>query len=81
MRYSKSKIIKPRFKHEVSHSKCTFIAIFVNFDSQQKDWHEMASEIYQMFVTHPTSLVRLKLTRGLIKGMEAFMVGDTVGVQ
>ena len=33
-----------------------------------------------MFITHPTSLVRVKLTRGLIKGMEAFMVGDTVSV-
>ena len=44
----------------------------------QKHLHEMGAEIYQMFISHQSSKVRTYLDRATIKGMEAFMIGDTV---
>ena len=49
--------------------------------SPRRRWHELASDAHQMFIAHPTSLVRLKLDRPTIKGMEAFMLGNTVRAQ
>ncbi|ELU04949.1 hypothetical protein CAPTEDRAFT_89225 [Capitella teleta] len=44
--------------------------------ANKRNWHHMATEIFQMFVTPSVSHVKNHLQRSTVRHMEAFMMGD-----
>ena len=46
--------------------------------SGKRHWHQMAAQIYQMYLTSAGSVVRTALDKGTVKNMEAFMLGNKV---
>ncbi|XP_064621309.1 sorting nexin-25-like isoform X2 [Lineus longissimus] len=62
-------------KKDDKHSLLGFWLAVENFRHTDKSrWHQLASEIFQMYVSSPSSVV--KVSRSVIKAMEGFMIGD-----
>lgn len=53
-----------------------FRHVYIVFYYLQKLQHHQASEIYQQYIANSASIV--KLDKAIIKGMEAFMLGNVV---